>query len=117
MYLSKQDNHDFPGFSGAFNFGPNLQSNKSVEELVNEITLSWPGKIIVAKENNANLHEANKLHLQNDKAYHVLGWEPRWPFDKTIFMTTQWYKQHFDAINSSSDEQLCLADLEDYLSL
>jgi len=32
------------------------------------------------------------LHLSIDKAYHQLGWSPKWNFDETVSKTIEWYK-------------------------
>jgi CDP-glucose 4,6-dehydratase len=38
-------------------------------------------------------HEATKLNLATDKAFHTLGWQPRWGFETTIARTAEWYKK------------------------
>ena len=38
-------------------------------------------------------HEARLLQLNCDKAHQVLGWYPRWDFERTLDMTADWYKQ------------------------
>ena len=76
----------------SFNFGPNLESNKTVEELVNEILKNWPGKLEKVNEIYAR-HESSKLNLQIDKAYHYLGWQPKWDFETSVKRTINWYKE------------------------
>ncbi|NDV63049.1 CDP-glucose 4,6-dehydratase [Puniceicoccales bacterium CK1056] len=83
----------------AFNFGPTLDSNRPVAELVEEILKHWPGSWDDRSDPNA-LHEASLLNLAIDKARHVLGWEPRWDFEQTIANTVDWYRQVHD--NSSN---------------
>lgn len=96
---------------GAFNFGPSLQSNKSVQELVNTIFQYWPGSWQDFGDNTQSPHEANLLHLQIDKAYHHLNWRPRWDYLTTVERTVHWYKsvwQGQDPFNC------CLRDLVAY---
>ncbi|MEF9427457.1 MAG: hypothetical protein L0956_09945 [Candidatus Mariimomonas ferrooxydans] len=38
-------------------------------------------------------HETRLLHLNCDKAYHILGWHPRWDFDRAVDETAYWYKE------------------------
>ena len=76
----------------AFNFGPKLEANRSVQELVTEILKYWPGEWKDFSNPNA-LHEAGLLNLVTDKAYHTLGWQPRWDFETTVLRTTTWYAQ------------------------
>ncbi len=99
-------------FSCAFNFGPNLDSNKNVLELVNQILIYWPGEW---KINNTvtNLHEAKRLHLNIDKAFNLLDWMPRLGFDETVQRTVNWYKNFYQ--KDISAFSLCLSDLDFYL--
>jgi CDP-glucose 4,6-dehydratase len=76
----------------AFNFGPALASNRSVEALVAEILKRWPGNWSDQSEPNAP-HEARLLNLATDKAFHLLGWSPVWNFEETAQMTVDWYRQ------------------------
>ena len=82
-------------------------------ELVKEVLKSWPGdweKII----NNNNFHEATNLHLQNEKAYKLLGWKPKWNFEKTVYETISWYKK----VKKGEDAyQSCKENIEDYFSI
>lgn len=85
----------------AFNFGPNLTSNRTVADLVQEILKHWPGSYEDKSDPNAH-HEAGKLNLATDKAFHTLGWQPRWDFPTTIKKTVEWY-QEADACHSPAD--------------
>ena len=59
----------------SFNFGPNLEANRTVKELIEETLLHWQGswKDI---SNKKDLHEATKLQLNTEKAQQILGWKP-----------------------------------------
>lgn len=89
-FLEKIPNSNSP-FAHAFNFGPNLDSNRTVRQLVDEILKHWQGSWEHVGEPNAP-HEASKLNLATDKAFHLLGWQPRWSFEKTIEKTVEWYR-------------------------
>jgi CDP-glucose 4,6-dehydratase len=77
-------------FQSAFNFGPDLTSNRTVAELVAELITHTGGQWIDASDPNA-LHEASKLNLSTDKAFHLLKWQPVWSFEQTIETTAAWY--------------------------
>ena len=76
----------------AFNFGPRLESNRTVAELVTEILKHRPGKWEDRSDPNAP-HEAALLNLSIEKAFHLLKWRPVWDFAETIAQTTDWYTQ------------------------
>lgn len=75
---------------GAFNFGPALTSNRTVAELVAELLKHTGGSWTDASDPNAP-HEASKLNLATDKAFHLLGWRPVWDFETTLEQTAAWY--------------------------
>lgn len=76
--------------TGAFNFGPPVSSNQSVGVLAAEVLKHWPGEIADAEDPHAT-HEAGKLNLATDKAFHLLGWQSVWSFARTVQETVQWY--------------------------
>ncbi|MEB3202584.1 MAG: CDP-glucose 4,6-dehydratase [Synechococcus sp.] len=94
----------------AFNFGPHLESNRPVRELVHTILSHWPGDWIDQSDPDAP-HEAGLLHLQIDKAHHRLGWHPRWNYATTIARTVGWYRAVHDG---ASALDCCLKDLNAY---
>jgi CDP-glucose 4,6-dehydratase len=97
-------------FTGAFNFGPDLESNRTVEELMNEVLKHSSGKWI-DRHDPAALHEADLLNLATDKARHLLGWQSVWTFEETVAQTVGWY----NAIAALSDPaQLTREQIEDY---
>jgi CDP-glucose 4,6-dehydratase len=94
----------------AFNFGPQLESNRPVHELIGTILSHWPGHWI-DQNDPAAPHEAGLLHLQIDKAHHRLAWQPRWDYATTIERTVGWYRAVHEGASAMA---CCLADLEAY---
>lgn len=78
--------------SNAFNFGPWLEANRSVKDLVTEMLKHWPGQWRDASQLGA-VHEAGLLNLTIDKAWHMLGWQPVWNFAENVSATARWYHQ------------------------
>jgi CDP-glucose 4,6-dehydratase len=76
----------------AFNFGPQVTSNKSVSELVDKVIEYWGHGQWESPLSDGRFHEARLLHLSIDKAYQRLQWLPRWNFDETIAHTVAWYR-------------------------
>ena len=108
-HLAKETG-DKSQYSKAFNFGPNIESNRSVKDLIEEIFKYWSGNWRDLS-NPHSPHEANRLHLDISKAHHQLGWQPRWDFSTTVEKTVRWYKSTQDGANAHSN---CLADIESY---
>ena len=83
-------------FSGAWNFGPRIESIRSVQELAEHVIKSWgAGEIKHDIDPNAP-HEAQLLQLNCDKANQLLEWFPCWGFEQTIHETVRWYKNFAD---------------------
>lgn len=79
-------------FSSAWNFGPEPDAARSVHELARGIVGAWGSGQIDVKRSGSELHEAGLLRLNCDKARHVLGWKPRWDFERTVAETVAWYR-------------------------
>ena len=94
----------------AFNFGPYIDSNRTVEDLLIEFSKYVPVKWIFSG-NSLEFHEASLLHLQVDKAQNLLKWKPHWNFEETVRQTALWYKY---VLNGSSPLDACLKNLEMY---
>ena len=97
-------------YASAFNFGPSLEANRSVSELVQEALSHWEGSWGDLSKPHAP-HEAGRLHLQIDKAHHPLGWQPRWDFATTVARTVAWYVAVHEGASPLS---CCLSDLRAY---
>jgi CDP-glucose 4,6-dehydratase len=81
-----------PGlFRDAFNFGPRLEANRTVAELVAEILKHQQGKW-EDRSNPHAPHEASLLNLSIEKAFHLLDWRPVWDFAESIQQTVSWYR-------------------------
>lgn len=85
----------------AFNFGPAPDSNRTVAELVVEVLKHWPGQWNDQSEPDAP-HEAGRLNLSIDKAFHLLKWKPVWTFEETVGKTAAWYQKAVAAPDDSS---------------
>jgi CDP-glucose 4,6-dehydratase len=88
-------------YDEAFNFGPALDGNRTVEDVVKAALRSWPGKYFI-KMNNSAHHEANLLKLSIDKAQSKLKWDPKWDFDIAIEKTMEWYKRIHEGVSPIS---------------
>ena len=113
MLLAKALHENEEGFNEAFNFGPEITSNRNVKDVVDRIFEFWPGKYIFNSDINS-FHEANKLFLHIDKAIQKLEWSPKISFEESIEKTTLWYK---DFYNGTSALACCNSDINYYQKL
>lgn len=86
--LAKRERFD--DVCGGFNFGPDPKANRTVKDLVVEI-LKWTKGAWVDRSDPNAVHEAGLLNLDIRKAKRILGWKPRWNFEKTVEETVKWY--------------------------
>ena len=96
--------------ASAFNFGPNPEANRSVQELLEEALRHWPGSWSDQSDPQAP-HEAGLLQLEISKARQELGWQPCWDFATTVARTVDWYRAVHEG---ASPLAICLSDLEAY---
>ena len=110
LLLAEKLAADGDSFSSSYNFGPMLEANRSVRDLVERSLNHWPGSWQDCSKTSSP-HEAGRLHLQIDKAHHQLGWRPRWSFDTTVKRTVSWYRAVHEG---ESPLERCLDDLQAY---
>ncbi|MFN0076491.1 MAG: CDP-glucose 4,6-dehydratase [Prosthecobacter sp.] len=92
------DNQDF---RAAFNFGPQVDGNRPVKAVVEEILKHWSGAWHHLPQQSAP-HEAGLLNLSIDKAYHLLQWQPAWQFEQAVQYTTEFYQAHFQLLGAAA---------------
>ena len=91
----------------SFNFGPELCSNQTVATLVEQVLTHTEGDWI-DQSNASAFHEATRLNLAIDKAFHILKWHPIWNFSKAVRMTMEWYSadEQQKALTEFTQEQI-----------
>ncbi|MGD9638577.1 MAG: CDP-glucose 4,6-dehydratase [Alphaproteobacteria bacterium] len=92
----------------SFNFGPDANGNKTVENVLNEAKKSW-SHINWHQDNTPSPHEAGFLHLDCSKAKAMLGWRPLWNFECSIKKTAEWYQNYYE-----NNKCISLSQLEEY---
>lgn len=94
--LLDSSTENIQSYCEAFNFGPLVTNNKNVKELVEAIIEKWgKGSWKWIPPSDAK-YESTLLNLSIDKAYHKLGWLPKWNFTETIARTVEWYQKATD---------------------
>ena len=90
-----------------------MDSNRTVADIVQEILKHWPGEWQDKSDPNAP-HEAGKLNLATDTAFHLLKWRPKWDFPTTIEKTLAWYKESETCQSSEEFSALTRRQIQEY---
>jgi len=113
--LLAQNLYRFPEkYSGPWNFGPNNENEKTVAELIDEISNLIPIKIDLNKKENTYKHEANFLKLDSSKSRKLLNWSPLLDFSSSVKITIAWYNAW---INGEQMREFSHRQINDYLKL
>jgi CDP-glucose 4,6-dehydratase len=86
-------------FAEGWNFGPREDSEVSVSVLVRAMAAGWGGKARWDLDEGDHPHEAQYLKLDCCKAQSRLGWNPAVSFDRTLQLTSSWYRAFHDGAN------------------
>jgi CDP-glucose 4,6-dehydratase len=92
-------------FAAAWNFGPKLDSNKTVKEVLDKLK-AYSSNVRWHVSEHKHPHEANLLFLDSTKAIYKLGWQPIWSIDTTLEKTMEWYVSWLDDAEIISRQQL-----------
>jgi CDP-glucose 4,6-dehydratase len=79
-----------------FNFGPDFEAERSVQELMDCWLATWPDAIDVHSEPQPAYGEATRLSLDHSLAVRELGWKPVWDFQQTVTQTAAWYRERHE---------------------
>lgn len=78
----------------SFNFGPNSDNVLTVGNIAEKI-VQYYGKGEIIFTESDDLHEANLLMLNIEKAKEILNWQPIYNSDESLKQTVEWYKKFY----------------------
>ncbi|MEP1094953.1 MAG: CDP-glucose 4,6-dehydratase [Cyclobacteriaceae bacterium] len=111
LLLASRLNSEPSKHSMPWNFGPKMEDNISVENLVQKAINIWgSGEFKVLREANQP-HEAGLLKLDISQAVNQIDWKPKWNCDVAIEKSINWYKC-FDMDEDA--KSLIYSDIEAY---
>lgn len=96
MHLGEQLMQRTETAKGSWNFGPDLDNEVTVIELVNAMVSRWRPNSTTVKVEASPLVETNRLRLDISKAMQQLNWRPVLGFERTIDLTADWYRRRHD---------------------
>jgi len=95
-------------YAEGWNFGPDLNSNLPVDEIITLSKKYWSNiKIEYSKDPN-DLHEAHLLMLDCSKANKLMKWKAVWGIEQTLSKTIGWYKNYYQ--NKVIQSEIDLSD-------
>lgn len=98
-------------WGGSWNFGPSTNEVRTVHNVAEVIIKHFGKGSIETVIGQTQVHEANLLQLNCDKAHQLLGWYPRWHVEQTLEATAFWYKT---VINGGNTEQITRAQIHQF---
>jgi len=97
-------------FAQGYNFGPEKSSLLPVSEITKLMIKTWGSGEV--KVEASNLHEANLLMLDINKAKRELNWTPKFDIAQTISKTVEWYKVYYSKSENVLD--FTIKQIEEY---
>lgn len=95
----------------AYNFGPDLDGNRSVFEVLTKLSHNWRD-LHWEYDDRVQPHEAQMLYLDTSLARNELKWYSRWSFDECMDNTSSWYSEV--ASNKSSASEITLNQINNF---
>jgi CDP-glucose 4,6-dehydratase len=89
----------------AWNFGPDGEGNRTVEQVLQDLAQTWP-QLRWQVTSAPQPHEAGLLQLDSAKARMQLGWRPVWKLEQAIHHTANWYRLLMESGALPSTEEL-----------
>ncbi len=106
---------NFQSFSGAWNFGPPMDSAKTVKQLVEELIRQWGSGEWIDASNPEDFYEAPCLRLSPEKARELLGWRTVYDFQQALAATVNWYRAFYaQAGTPGLLHDLCCLQIAEY---
>ncbi len=101
-------------YAKAWNFGPNAEGARTVQELVETmIEVLGQGSWIDGSHPD-DPHEAGLLRLSCDQAHAELAWLPALRFEEAVRATADWYRTWHNGNGSLDMYDVCVADIARY---
>jgi len=98
-------------YAQAWNFGPKVEENKSVEWMVKKICEKWGKEAKYKIDNDIETREAKYLILNSKKTKEKLGWFPRWNLEKALDATVAWTESY---LNKKDSWNMCHSQISEY---
>lgn len=102
---------DGSSYASSWNFGPQDNDTRPVQEVIDLLISRWNGAARWEKEGSEQPHEAQLLKLDCSKARQKLGWVPKWDLPMAIENIVEWQKSFQSNANM---QDISLAQINRY---
>ena len=99
-------------FCEGWNFGPNSESIANVWDIASLLIKKYGAGRLMDISNASELHEAQLLMLDINKAKYRLGWMPRLDLEKCISLVAEWYLQY----RRENIYTLCIKQINEFVN-
>jgi len=97
-----------------FNFGPSIDSQVSVQKILEHVTLQSDGFRIKESSEIPQYKESQYLLLDSALASQRLAWMPKLDWKTSLDMTLRWYRDYYSGEKPS---RLVLKDIDRYMNI
>ncbi len=101
---------DGPAFSGAWNFGPDMEDHISVEDVIALLQAELGTSVPVTIAKDPQAHETNMLRLDSSKARAHLGWKPKLSVRNSLEWTAHWVRDYLNGADMTDVTRRQIAD-------
>jgi len=99
-------------FSGAWNFGPEQEDNRTVDWIVTKLISGQNSPITWYQDELESPHEAKYLGLNITKAKDLLKWVPKLTLESALEKVNKWHKSW---LNNQDMQKICIVQIEEYM--
>jgi len=103
-------------YSSAWNFGPQNEATRTVQEVVEAFIKLWGSGIWkdISMSKASPVHEATFLKLCCDKAHAYLKWITCLTLKEALELTVHWYKEYYHSNPPPDMYDRCVAQIHEY---
>lgn len=112
LLLAEKLFHQGSSFSQAWNFGPDVSSEKTVQWIAQYLLTQNFININITINENTQPHETSYLTLNCEKSRHNLNWYSIWSIEKTLDKVIEWYQ--LSQTQPHKLKELCISQIQEY---
>lgn len=111
LLLAARLYEDPSNYEGSWNFGPASTEVRTVLDVAQHMVSKFKRGSVTTGTDDKQLHEAQLLQLNCDKANQLLDWYPRWNVAHTLDKTSEWY---ISVENGENPKDVTRKQLQEY---